>query len=127
MPEGSTADTAILLQKDGVLIQELPFAPGAEEVHRRVLPHRHAASVFASEVVIHDRETGEAIPQRIEVNHPASYKGIQIYQSSFEDGGSPVKLKAVGMGSEVAPFSVDTRRRAARWRSPMARTSARWK
>jgi cytochrome c biogenesis protein len=26
----------------------------------------------------------------VEVNHPVSYKGIQIYQSSFDDGGSHV-------------------------------------
>jgi cytochrome c biogenesis protein len=30
----------------------------------------------------------------VEVNHPASYKGIEIYQSSFDDGGSSVKLRA---------------------------------
>ena len=107
VPEGSTVDTAILLQKDGVLIQELPFALELKKFIVEYYP-TGMPRVFASEVVIHDRETGEAIPQRIEVNHPASYKGIQIYQSSFEDGGSPVKLKAVGMGSEVAPFSVDT-------------------
>ena len=107
VPEGSTVDTAILLQKDGVLIQELPFALELKKFIVEYYP-TGMPRVFASEVVIHDRETGEAIPQRIEVNHPASYKGIEIYQSSFEDGGSPVKLKAVGMGSEVAPFSVDT-------------------
>ena len=107
VPEGSTADAAILLQKDGVLIQELPFGLELKKFIVEYYP-TGMPRVFASEVVIHDRETGEAIPQRIEVNHPASYKGIQIYQSSFEDGGSPVKLKAVGMGSEVAPFSVDT-------------------
>ena len=107
VPEGSTVDTAILLQKDGMLIQELPFALELKKFIVEYYP-TGMPRVFASEVVIHDRETGEAIPQRIEVNHPASYKGIQIYQSSFEDGGSPVKLKAVGMGSEVAPFSVDT-------------------
>jgi cytochrome c biogenesis protein len=31
----------------------------------------------------------------VEVNHPVSYKGIEIYQSSFDDGGSSVKLRAV--------------------------------
>ena len=107
VPEGSTADAAILLQKDGVLIQELPFGLELKKFIVEYYP-TGMPRVFASEVVIHDKETGEAIPQRIEVNHPASYKGIQIYQSSFEDGGSPVKLKAVAMGGQVAPFSVDT-------------------
>jgi cytochrome c biogenesis protein len=29
------------------------------------------------------------------VNHPASWRGIEFYQASFDDGGSSVKLKAV--------------------------------
>jgi cytochrome c biogenesis protein len=53
--------------------------------------------LFASEIIIHDKETGEKIPARVEVNHPASYKGIEIYQSSFDDGGSAVTLKSVPM------------------------------
>jgi len=63
--------------------------------------------LFASEIVIHDKETGAKIPQRVEVNHPASYKGVEIYQSSFDDGGSSVKLKAVSMAAAAKPFEVD--------------------
>jgi cytochrome c biogenesis protein len=55
--------------------------------------------LFASEIVIHDKETGEKIPARVEVNHPARHKGIEIYQSSFDDGGSSVTLKAVSMAA----------------------------
>ena len=63
--------------------------------------------LFASEVVIHDRVTGEAFPERIEVNHPASYKGIEIYQSSFDDGGSSVKLQAIPLTGQGKPFEVN--------------------
>ena len=63
--------------------------------------------LFASEVVLHDRETGAQVPARIEVNHPASYKGVEIYQSSFDDGGSTVKLKAVPMAAAAKPFEVE--------------------
>jgi cytochrome c biogenesis protein len=47
------------------------------------------------------------VPARIEVNHPASYKGVEIYQSSFDDGGSKVKLKAVPMAAAAKPFDVE--------------------
>jgi cytochrome c biogenesis protein len=63
--------------------------------------------LFASEVVIHDRETGEQVPARVEVNHPASYRGVEIYQSSFDDGGSSVKLKAVPMSAAAKPFELE--------------------
>src|SRR5690606_42132167 len=51
-------------------------------------------SLFASEIVIHDHETGEKKEARVEVNHPAFHRGVAIYQSSFDDGGSRVKLQA---------------------------------
>ncbi len=63
--------------------------------------------LFASEIVIHDRATGESVPARVEVNHPASYRGIEIYQSSFDDGGSLLKLRAVPMAPGVRPFEVE--------------------
>jgi cytochrome c biogenesis protein len=58
-------------------------------------------------MVIHDRATGEKLEKRVEVNHPASYKGIEIYQSSFDDGGSSVKLHAVPMDGVSQPFDVE--------------------
>ena len=34
-----------------------------------------------------DHETGKSFPATIEVNKPLIYKGVAVYQSSFEDGG----------------------------------------
>jgi cytochrome c biogenesis protein len=62
--------------------------------------------LFASDIVIHDIHTGEQVPARVEVNHPARYKGVEIYQSSFDDGGSTVKLKAYPVKAAVKPFEV---------------------
>ncbi|SEA94217.1 cytochrome c biogenesis protein ResB [Variovorax sp. YR216] len=106
VPEGAQSSVAILNQSDGVLLQELPFSI---ELKKFIVDYYSTGmpKLFASEVVLHDRETGEAIPERIEVNHPASYKGIEIYQSSFDDGGSSVKLKAVPMAAAAKPFEVD--------------------
>ncbi|MDR6536218.1 cytochrome c biogenesis protein ResB [Variovorax soli] len=106
VPEGGQASVAILNQADGVLLQELPFSI---ELKKFIVDYYSTGmpKLFASEVVLHDRETGKQVPARIEVNHPASYKGIEIYQSSFDDGGSSVKLKAVPMAAAAKPFEVE--------------------
>ena len=105
MPEGTAADNAILNQKDGVLIQELPFILELKKFIVEYYP-TGMPRVFASEVVIIDKETGKREDARIEVNKPASFKGIEIYQSSFEDGGSEITLQAIGMGNATQPFEV---------------------
>lgn len=106
VPEGAQSSVAILNQADGVLLQELPFSI---ELKKFIVDYYSTGmpKLFASEVVLHDRETGKQIPARIEVNHPASYKGIEIYQSSFDDGGSSVKLKAVPMAAAAKPFEIE--------------------
>jgi cytochrome c biogenesis protein len=106
VPEGGQGSVAILNQSDGVLLQELPFSI---ELKKFIVDYYSTGmpKLFASEVVLHDRETGEQVPARIEVNHPASYKGVEIYQSSFDDGGSKVKLKAVPMAAAAKSFEVE--------------------
>jgi len=87
--EGTQSSTAILSQSDGILIQELPFSL---ELKKFIIEHYPSGmpKLFASEVVIHDKATGEKTERRIEVNHPANFKGIEIYQSGFDDGGSAI-------------------------------------
>ena len=63
--------------------------------------------LFASDIVITDFETGEKKEARVEVNHPASHRGINIYQSSFDDGGSRVKLQAVPLNRPTRPFQIE--------------------
>jgi cytochrome c biogenesis protein len=96
--EGTQSSTAILNQPGGVLLQDLPFAV---ELKKFIVEYYSTGmpKLFASEIVIHDKETGEKIPARVEVNHPARHKGIEIYQSSFDDGGSSVTLKAVPLAA----------------------------
>jgi len=103
--EGMASSTAILNQSDGILLQELPFAV---ELKKFIVEYYSTGmpKLFASDIVIHDKETGEKQEARVEVNHPASFKGIQIYQSSFDDGGSQVKLRAVPMQNDLQPFEV---------------------
>ena len=104
--EGTQSSTAVLNQSNGILLQELPFSV---ELKKFIVEYYSTGmpKLFASEIIIHDKETGEKIPARVEVNHPARHKGVEIYQSSFDDGGSSVKLKAVPMTAATQPFEID--------------------
>jgi cytochrome c biogenesis protein len=104
--EGTQSSTAVLSQSDGILLQELPFSI---ELKKFVVDYYSTGmpKLFASDIVIHDRETGEQIPARVEVNHPVSHRGVQIYQSSFDDGGSTVKLQALPIDGGGHPFEVE--------------------
>lgn len=103
--EGTSASTAILNQNGGVLLQDLPFSI---ELKKFIVEYYSTGmpKLFASEIVITDKETGEKKEARVEVNHPASHRGIEIYQSSFDDGGSSVKLQAVPLVSGGKAFDV---------------------
>ncbi len=104
--EGTVSSTAILNQSDGILLQELPFAI---ELKKFIVEYYSTGmpKLFASEIVIHDKATGETREARVEVNHPARFKDIEIYQSSFDDGGSTVRLKAQPMNATTKPFEIE--------------------
>jgi cytochrome c biogenesis protein len=107
IPEGQTSGTAILPQANGVLIQELPFTIHLNkfivDFYSTGMP-----KLFASEVTIHDPETGKTFPASIKVNQPLIYRGVAIYQSGIEDGGSKLKLTGYPMsGASDTSFAID--------------------
>jgi cytochrome c biogenesis protein len=107
IPEGSSSDTAVIARPDGVLIQDLPFTISLKrfviDFYTTGMP-----KLFASDVVLTDHATGERITGTIKVNQPLIYKGIALYQSSFEDGGSKLKLTGFPMkGSDATSFRID--------------------
>jgi cytochrome c biogenesis protein len=104
--ENTASGTAILNQSNGILLQELPFVI---ELKKFIVEYYSTGmpKLFASDIIIHDKATGEKREARVEVNHPASFKGINIYQSSFDDGGSSVKLQAVPMAAATKSFEVE--------------------
>ena len=104
--EGTASDTVVLAQPDGVLLQELPFAV---ELRKFTIDYYDTGMprLFASDIVIHDKEGGDKREARVEVNHPVKHKGISIYQSSFDDGGSRLKLALVPLTSGVAARALD--------------------
>lgn len=106
IPEGQSSATAILVQNDGVFVQELPFTIHLKkfiiDFYSTGMP-----KLFASEVTIRDHETGQTFDGTIKVNQPLIYRGVALYQSSFEDGGSKLKLTGWPMtGSADRSFPV---------------------
>lgn len=64
--------------------------------------------LFASDVVVFDPETKERFEATIEVNKPLIYKGVTVYQSSFDDGGTKVQLKGIPLnGARDYRFDLD--------------------
>lgn len=105
VPEGSRSGVVLLNQPDGVLLQPLPFDL---ELKRFIVEYYETGmpKLFASEVVVHDRQTGQTRQARIEVNKPLYHAGMAIYQSSFDDGGSRLTLRAHPMGGPGRRFEV---------------------
>lgn len=103
--EGTSASTAILNQSDGVLLQDLPFSV---ELKKFIVEYYDTGMprLFASEIVVHDHDTGEKTAARVEVNHPFKHRGVNIFQSSFEDGGSKVTLRGVPINGLAAAQEV---------------------
>lgn len=96
IPEGKSSDVAIVNWRDGSFLQDLPFDI---TLKRFVIDYYPTGmpKLFASEVTVRDKETGKQFDANIQVNHPLHYKGLVVYQSSFDDGGSKLKVKAFPM------------------------------
>ena len=92
IPEGSYADVVFLNLQDGYLVQELPFKIALKKFH---IEHYSTGQprAFASDIVVTGKD-GKSVEKRIEVNHPFVFEGVAIYQASFSDGGSRLKLRA---------------------------------
>jgi cytochrome c biogenesis protein len=106
VPEGSRSGTAVISMQDGVVLQDLPFDV---ELKKFVVDYYDTGmpKLFASQIVIHDRDTGASIPATVKVNEPAFHRGVAIYQSSFDDGGSSLKLHGIPMAAGGHPFDID--------------------
>lgn len=104
IPEGQASDTAIVARADGILVQPLPFTI---KLNKFIIDFYSTGMprLFASEIVVHDNETGKEFPATIKVNEPLIYRGVAVYQSSFEDGGSKLKLTGFPMtGTDAGDF-----------------------
>ncbi len=106
VPEGSTRSSAIITVDDGALVQPLPFTLALKkfvvDYYSTGMPSR-----FMSQVEVTDPDTGKKFEANIEVNEPLHFKGVTVYQSSFDDGGSEVELIGYPLsGPSAVPFDL---------------------
>ncbi|PZP28389.1 MAG: cytochrome C biogenesis protein ResB [Roseateles depolymerans] len=99
VPEKAQAGTAVLTLPGGVVLQDLPFDVELKKFTVDYYPTGMPKS-FASDIVIRDHAGGATRSAVVKVNEPVIHDGIAIYQSSFEDGGSLLKLKALSLTSD---------------------------
>ncbi|MFW5954764.1 MAG: cytochrome c biogenesis protein ResB [Guyparkeria sp.] len=93
IPEGKWGDVAFIGLKDGYVVQNLPFRVDVKDFHIDYYDTGMPKS-FNSDIKLTDKETGEIVEETIQVNHPLKYKGYNIFQSSFGDGGSEITFDA---------------------------------
>ena len=100
IPEGSERSSAIVSVDDGALVQPLPFTLKLKkfdvEFYSTGMPSR-----FASQVEVIDSQNDKKFETTIEVNEPLRYRGVTVYQSSFDDGGSTVELLGYPLGGSA--------------------------
>ena len=109
VPEGGSRANAVVNVGDAALVQPLPFTLSLKkfmvDYYSTGMPSR-----FASEVTVTDPSDGKTFEATIEVNEPLRYKGVTVYQSSFDDGGSLVELMAFPLsGAQAGPFELKKR------------------
>lgn len=104
VPEKAVAGTAVINLTSGIVLQDLPFQV---ELKKFVVEYYDTGmpKLFASDIIVHDPD-GTKTEAKVKVNEPFIHKGIAIYQSSFEDGGSKLTLMARPMGRPGTPFEV---------------------
>jgi cytochrome c biogenesis protein len=107
VPEGNQSSSGIVTVDEGVLVQPLPFVL---KLNKFIVDYYSTGmpSSFKSEVEVLDPQTGKSFSQTIEVNEPLRYKGVTVYQSSFDDGGSTLQLVGYPLqGSSSDTFELD--------------------
>lgn len=96
VPEGKATDVVFLPYENGYFVQRLPFRVQVDAFEVKYYETGMPKS-FESKLKIFDPEFDPemktpAVEKTIAVNHPLIYKGIAIYQSSFSDGGTKLKM-----------------------------------
>lgn len=108
LPEGASSNVSFMRIRDGYLVQELPF-----RIQLKQFRIEHYATgqpkSFESDLLIIDPDLKEPLAHTISVNHPLIYKGIAIYQSDFQDGGTKLNFNAYGLfGGKDQPIKVQS-------------------
>jgi cytochrome c biogenesis protein len=105
--ENRSADVVFINAGQGYLVQDLPFIVTLK--HFNVGYYSTGMpKLFSSDILVTDKQSGKVTEAVVKVNHPLIIDGIAIYQSSFGDGGSPLKIKAWNLDApSMAPVNID--------------------
>ncbi|QDD06407.1 cytochrome c biogenesis protein ResB [Candidatus Methylopumilus planktonicus] len=108
LAEGSSDNVAFVRKKDGYLVQDLPFKITLKDFR---IEHYSTGmpKSFESDLIISDPELSQDITKTITVNHPFSYKGISIYQSDFQDGGTNLDIKLWNLLNSNTPQKINAK------------------
>ena len=101
LPEGQTANAVFELAGNGYLVQPLPFRIHLQSFHISYYSTGMPKD-FTSRVVLYSPQGKVLKTGDVRVNHPMSYDGVYIYQSSFSDGGSLLHMKTYLLGASGA-------------------------
>lgn len=105
--ENKSADVTFLNAGTGYLVQELPFIVTLKKFHVEYYSNG-MPKLFASDIVVTNKQSGKTTEATVRVNHPLIVDGVAIYQSSFGDGGSPLRFKAWNLAApQAAPVAVE--------------------
>ncbi|WP_127469852.1 cytochrome c biogenesis protein ResB [Thiomicrorhabdus aquaedulcis] len=108
VPEGDKTDVLFLPYENGYLVQKLPFTVTNTDFRIEYYDTGMPKS-FESDLILVDPELDEPIKATIAVNHPLYYKNYAIYQSSFGDGGTKLKVNVHPLLSpEINPLALET-------------------
>ncbi|HEX7387214.1 MAG TPA: cytochrome c biogenesis protein ResB [Castellaniella sp.] len=103
LPDGQQSNMGIVTEGQGVLLQPLPFTIRLKKFYIDYYSNGQPSD-FRSDVTITDPKRGKSFDRTIQVNEPLHYDGVTVYQSSFDDGGSKLQLKAWPLhGTDAQP------------------------
>lgn len=104
--EHATENLAYINYHDGYLVQPLPFTVTLDDFYMEHYTNGQPKS-YASNLIIKDDSLEEPLHKTVSVNHPFNYKGYNIYQAGFGDGGSLLRFRAYPLnGSQLATTSL---------------------
>ena len=104
--ENKSADVIFINAGPGYFVQELPFIVTLRKFNVDYYSNG-MPKLFSSDIEVTDKASGKTTRAQVRVNHPLIIDGVAIYQASFGDGGSPLRLKAWNLEApQMAPVDV---------------------
>ncbi|OYY74834.1 MAG: hypothetical protein B7Y40_02470 [Gammaproteobacteria bacterium 28-57-27] len=105
VPEGSKTSVLFLNVRDGYVVQNLPFDIEVKDFRIEHYINGMPKSYESDLVVTDPKHPHDPVKATIAVNKPLIYNGYAIYQASFGDGGSRLKLSSWQLAGGTAGTS----------------------